>query len=150
VKPVLQALILAEHVYQDISGKKVIAGTFNRVRFSRNSLERTAARPDGSQETVVPEGQHAGAPTVYVSLTDLCDNTPLQIQFVNLTKNEVLLTKTITVNCLDRLATIELALPLPPLVPFIDEAGTYALEVVWEGEILGSCRVKAEEMATSD
>jgi hypothetical protein len=35
-KPVLQALVLADHVYQDkITGKKIIAGTFNRVCFTR-------------------------------------------------------------------------------------------------------------------
>ncbi len=44
-KPVLQALVLADHVYQDKStGKKIIAGTFNRVCFSRR--KRPAEQPD--------------------------------------------------------------------------------------------------------
>ena len=35
-KPLLQALILADHVYQDAqTGKKVIAGTFNQLFFFR-------------------------------------------------------------------------------------------------------------------
>ena len=29
-KPIVQALVLADHVYQDTSGKMIIAGTFNR------------------------------------------------------------------------------------------------------------------------
>ncbi len=43
-KPVLQALVLADHIYQDkITGKKIIAGTFNRVCFSR--MKRPPEQP---------------------------------------------------------------------------------------------------------
>jgi hypothetical protein len=148
VKPGLQALILAEHVYQDISGKKVIAGTFNRVRFSTKPVEIVEEKADGTRTRRIPGGVHAGSPSAYVSLTDVCDHTTLQLQFVNLTKNRVLFTKDLTVECPDRLATIELVLPLPPLP--IGEVGTYAFEVVWNGEILGSCRIKAEELRFND
>ena len=88
---------------------------------------------------------HGGSPYAYVSLTDVCENTLLQVQFVNLTKNAVLFSKEVTVNCPDRLATVELVLPLPPLP--VHEPGIYAFEVVCEGDILGSCRIKAEELS---
>src|SRR5947208_45463 len=31
MKPILQALLLADKIYEDKSGKKIIAGTFNRL-----------------------------------------------------------------------------------------------------------------------
>lgn len=146
MKPVLQALVLAEHVYQDVTGKKVIAGTFNRIRFSRTPLVKNVEQADGTQKTLIPGGMHGGSPYAYVSLTDVCENTVLQLQFVNLTKNAILFSKELTVNCQDRLATVELVFPLPPLP--IHESGSYAFEVVCEGNILGSCRIKAEELGT--
>ena len=144
MKPVLQALVLAEHVYQDISGKKIIAGTFNGVRFSRKPLTREVEQPDGTKKRLVPGGLHGGSPFAYVSLTDVGENTSLLFQFVNLTKNEVLFGKQVTVDCKDRLATVEIVLPLPPLN--IAEAGVYAFELVCEGEIVGSCRISATEL----
>ncbi len=144
MKPVLQALVLAEHVYQDVSGKKVIAGTFNRIRFSRKPPVKKVENPDGTKQTLVQGGMHGGSPFAYVSLTDVCDDTTLQLQFVNLTKNEILFGTAVLVSCNDRLATAELVFALPPLP--IKEPGVYAIEVVCEGDILGSCRIKAEEL----
>ena len=144
VKPVLQALVLAEHVYEDKSGKKIIAGTFNRLKFTRKPISKKVELPDGSDRTVVLGGIHSGSPFAYVSLTDVSNNTELLLQFVNLTKNEVLFGKKVFLNCKDRLATAELVFGLPPLP--IAETATYAFEVVCEGEILGSCRIQAEEL----
>ncbi|MBN2292642.1 MAG: hypothetical protein JXM70_09465 [Pirellulales bacterium] len=144
VKPVLQALVLAEHVYEDKSGKKIIAGTFNRLKFTRKPIHQTVDLPDGTKVTRIPGGMHGGSPFAYMSLTDVGNQTKLLLQFVNLTKNEVLFGKTIVLDCNDRLATAELVFGLP-LLP-IEEAGTYAFEVVCEGEILGSCRIQAEEL----
>ncbi len=48
-KPVLQALVLADHIYQDkITGKKIIAGTFNRVCFTR--IKRPLEQPGVESE----------------------------------------------------------------------------------------------------
>lgn len=66
--PVLQALVLADHIYQDkITGKKIIAGTFNRVCFARmkrppeqqgfepNADEQPEPSPfDSTSETAMP------------------------------------------------------------------------------------------------
>jgi hypothetical protein len=146
VKPVLQALVLAERVYQDVSGKKVIAGTFNRVRFSRKPPIREVQDPDGTKRTVIPGGMQGGSPFAYVSLTDVGEGTKLLLHFVDLDRNKVLFGKEVTVDCKDRLATVELVFPLPPLP--IQEAGVYAFEIVCEGAILGSCRIMAEELDT--
>lgn len=54
-KPVLQALVLADHVYQDkITGKKIIAGTFNRVCFSRMRRPAPPAAEAGPGEEPPP------------------------------------------------------------------------------------------------
>lgn len=147
MKPVLQALVLADHVYTDKTGKKIIAGTFSGIQFSRKPLVKEVERLDGTKQTLVPGGMHSGSPWIYISLTDLCEKTDFLLQFVFLTKNVVLFTMAVTVTCTDRLANVELVVPLPPLNA--KEAGVYAIEVVCEGEILGSWRVKAEEMKTA-
>jgi len=145
VKPVLQALVLADRVYQDaISGKKIIAGTFSGFKFSKKPPVAEIVRPDGQKQRVIAGGLSAGSPYVYISLTDVCDNTTIQIQFVNLSKNIVLFGNAITISTVDRLSNTELVLPLPVLP--ISEAGVYALQVVCEGEILGSWRIVAEDL----
>jgi hypothetical protein len=143
VKPVLQALVLAEHVYQDISGKKIIAGTFTAVNFTTRPLEQIVKAQDGGMAKRVPGGMHGGSPYAYLSLTDVADNTELVLQFVNLNKNTRIFGSNIIVKSSDRLATIEIVLPLPYLG--IREAGAYAFEVICEGEILGSYRISAKE-----
>jgi len=138
VTPVLQALVLAEKVYEDRSGKKIIAGTFNRVVL-RADKPREQVLPDGTKQTLLKGGMHAGSPSAYISLTDVARETRLSLQFVNLTKNVVLFGTELHVTCEDRLATVEIIVPLPPLN--VPEEGSYAFEVVCEGEILGSHRI---------
>jgi hypothetical protein len=89
-------------------------------------------------------GMTLGSPSAYISLTDVCDGTRVQIQFVNLSKNKVLFGTEVVISATDRLSNVELALPLP-MLPITDD-GVYALQVLSEGEILGSWRVVAEDM----
>jgi hypothetical protein len=144
VKPVLQALVLADRVYQDVTGKKVIAGTFSGFRFSNKPAAEEIVRPDGTKQRVLMGGTSAGSPYAYISLTDVCDGTTVQIQFINLSKNIVLFGRDIPLPNTNRLRNSELVLPLPVLP--ISEAGVYALQVICEGEILGSWRVVAEDL----
>jgi len=139
VKPVLQALILAEHVYEDKSGKKVIAGTFNRIIVTRRKEDQQV--DDKGRELIEAGG--TVAPQAYISLTDVCDDTKLGIQFVSLTLNQVIFETEVTVRCDDRLSSVEIVLPLPRLENRIRTSGSYAFEVVCEGEILGSHRLTA-------
>jgi hypothetical protein len=145
VKPVLQALVVADHVYQDQqTGKKVICGTFNTFRFSRKPPVNEMQAPDGTKQTVIAGGGQSGSPYAYVNLTDVCDGTKLRLQFVNLNKNAVLFGTDVTIGNTNRLATIELVFPLPRLP--IQEAGVYALELVCDSETIGSYRITAEDM----
>lgn len=144
VKPVLQALVLADHVYKNKTGKKIIAGTFHGIRFSRKPPVTEVVLPDGSKKINVAGGMQSGSPYAYLSLTDVCTNTILSIQFIYLTKNVVIFKMDLKIDCDNRLGTIEIVLPLPKLP--IQEAGTYALEVICEGEIIGSSRITAEDI----
>jgi hypothetical protein len=79
-----------------------------------------------------------------LGLTDVVEGTKLLLRFVNLAKNEVLFGTEVTVSNVHRLATVELVLPLPRLP--IQESGSYALELVCDGSIIGSCRITAENL----
>jgi hypothetical protein len=145
VKPVLQALVVADHVYQDQqTGKKVICGTFNTFRFSRKPPIGEVQGPDGTKQTVVAGGGHSGSPYAYVNLTDVCDGTKLRLQFVNLNQNAVLFGTDVVISNTNRLGTIELVFPLPRLP--IQEPGAYALELTCDGDIIGSYRITAENL----
>lgn len=145
MKPIVQALVLAERVYQDVTGKKIIAGTFNRVAIvSASHLGGERESAGGGTERFLVGGMHGGSPYAYISLTDVVDGTELTLQFVNLSKNKVLLELALVVHIQDRLETVEIVSPLPVLP--IQEPGTYAFEVLCEGEILRSYRIIAERM----
>lgn len=143
MKPVLQALVIAEHVYEAKDGKKIIAGTFNRVLFGHVPTQEVA-RPDGTRLRTTPGGVHSGSPYAYIGLTDVCDGTELILQFVKLSTNKVLFETHVTLHGNERLATVEIVAPLPRLP--IEEEGVYAFEVVCEGEIIGSHRIIAKQL----
>ena len=149
MKPVLQALVLAEKVYEDKTGKKIIAGTFDAVFYKRIAdLVQERELPSGKTQRLVPGGLHGGSPWAYISVTDALDGTELTLQFVNLTRNIVLLETKIVIQSQDRLNAVEIIAPLPPLP--ISEDGTYAFEVVCEGQILGSHRIIAKELPNAE
>jgi hypothetical protein len=144
LKPVLQALVVADHVYEDRAGKKIIAGTFNTFGFRTKLPHQDVQRPGAEKKKIRLGDTRPGSPFAYVSLTDACEGAVLTIQFVDLTRNAVLFGNEVTITKVERLSAIELVLPLPEL-PICAE-GIYALEVVCEGEILGSYRITAKNL----
>ncbi|MBN1393939.1 MAG: hypothetical protein JW959_02825 [Pirellulales bacterium] len=145
MKPVLQALVVADHVYRDgNTGKHIIAGTFNSYKFSRKSPVEQVEAPDGTKQTTVAGGKDTGSPYAYVCLTDVCEGTTFQLHFVNLSKNAIIFRTEAVVENIDRISTIEIAFPLPRLP--ITESGVYAIEIVWENEVIGSWRITVEDL----
>jgi hypothetical protein len=140
MKPILQALVLAERIYQDISGKKIIAGTFNQLLIGTIPIP-AEKNPDGTEKRVLPGGIDPGCPHAYISLTDVVNGTEITLQMVNVSKNQVLFQTVLGIEVQDRLATVEIIAPLPPMSTFIREVGTYSLDVLWRNEILGSHRL---------
>jgi hypothetical protein len=144
MKPILQALVLAERIYEEKNGKKIIAGTFNGIIFGK--VQPTVENlPNGDKVAVVQGGTDSGCPAAYISLTDVVDGTEIILQFVNVTKNEELFGTSFRIEKADRLSTVEIIAALPPLSRFVKEAGTFSLDVIWQGEILGSHRLRAVE-----
>lgn len=122
-EPVLQALILADHIYQDKeTGKKVIAGTFSQLWSAQ--FPNTFGR----------------ATYAYVCLTGLHGQTDLCLRYRDLRTHEVLLESPhIQLNCSDPLQSIELIIVVPPF-PMPHE-GVYAFELHASGRMLGSVRI---------
>src|SRR5947207_1189979 len=147
MKPVLQALVLADHVYTDsVTGKKIVAGIFHRLWFRKNVPPEV--RDVGGQATatfqIQPSGHQAGSPFCYVSLTDVHGEQDFEMRFVDLGDNKSLFGTTFRVKSDDPLQTVEVVVPLPMLPT--NKPGTFALELLWNGEPLGAHRVVVGEI----
>jgi hypothetical protein len=156
-KPVLQALVLAEHVYQDkLTGNSVIAGTFNRLHVFKREVpggmsqpgQDVQETPNGLRKLAPHEISRLGSPWVYISLTEIRGTVPLELRYVDLADNVVLLRVEMSAKSESPLDTVEAAVRLPPLPT--PHPGTYALELLSYDEPLGSHRVTVTEIATLD
>lgn len=124
MKPILKALLLAEHVYEDrATGRKIIAGTLNTVAVSEVELPAYA----------------------YISLTEVHGTARLRLRFTDLSDGETLREFEIDVTAGDPLDIIELAVPFTPLLT--PHAGYYSLELLskerTDFDPLGSHRFEA-------
>lgn len=128
IKPVLQALILADQIYVDRrTGKNVIAGTFRRL-WARDF-------PTKYRTTT----------WAFVSLTDIQGSAQIHLRYTNLRTNEVLLgTKPMTVTCDDPLQSVELFVEVPPFP--MPHPGVYAFELYVGEELLGSLRISVAQI----
>ena len=158
--PVLQAMLLADQVYQDrATGKYVICGIFSAIHFVPKEPPQSSGRSagtgaagggnDGTEEDSVPSAPvpiarlvRAGSPFAYVSLTELQGTRKFELRYVDLEENNVLFGTAFEVSCRDPLETIQITVPLPPLP--IPHEGVFVLELLCDGEMLGSHRVLAK------
>ncbi|MEM8668717.1 MAG: hypothetical protein AAGG48_14450 [Planctomycetota bacterium] len=146
-KPVLQAMVLADHVYQDrVTNKFVIAGTFSNINFHTLPQEPTEGK---GKEKKVPVGPRMGSPFLYIALAEVYAKTQLSLQFVDLSDAKVLMDGKVEIGSDDPTKVVECAIELP-LLPITrpDVSATYSLDLIFEGEILGSWRIKAQELAS--
>jgi hypothetical protein len=143
VKPVLQALILADHIYDDrLTGKKVISGTFNQLSFAK--VPKRQVTQGGQKKVLVPPGGQIGSPWLYISLTDFRGKARFDIRYVDLKDNKVLFGTAFEAQWDDPLATAEFVLPMPPLPA--SREGVFALELLCNNELLGALRVRVQEV----
>lgn len=145
MKPILQALLLADHVYEDKStGKKVIAGIFSVMGVIRNDEAEESKEPEQLPVAKpVASLMHAGSPYAYISLTDIKGTVDLVLRYVSLETHEALFETTVSVRAEDPVATVEIVMPVPKLP---SEIGTFALELLCEDELLGFHRITVQEM----
>jgi hypothetical protein len=183
--PILQSLLLADHVYRDQStGKHIICGIFSTIFFTPNPPPAQSQnapnlgggtaglghgaiggdggsgglpggggggmgnpRGDGGEQPARPQPiqnlVQAGSPYVYFSVTELVGRKKFEVRYVDLHSNRSLFQAEVPIECDDPLKTIEVSLPLPRLPLVALEERSYALEVLCDGQLLGSHRVLA-------
>lgn len=133
LKPTLQAMLIADHIYKDaITGKYVVAGIFEAITVTKRGSPQPASPPPG--------GFQAGSPFAYLSLRDVRGEQAFAIRYVDLSDETVLFEGKFSARTNDPLELVQVALPLPPLRQ--DKPGTYALELLWNDQPLGSYRVR--------
>lgn len=144
MKPILQALVVADYVYQDrLTGKMVVAGIFHNIQFfSKDAVQKEAQVRGGMP--VMQTGYATGSPFAYVSLTELRGEYKFNLRYVDLSNESVIFQIGFDVTCQDPLESVEGRIPLPMLPS--DKAGTFALELLWnEHEPLGLFRIRVTE-----
>lgn len=136
-KPILKALVVADHVYKDVTtGKMIVCGIFH------NMLVRAPQQSPIHLEHV-QAGFSAGSPFAYVSITDADSKHQFSLRFVDLATDQVYFDITIETDCKNPLESIDLAIPLPPLPR---QVGVYALELLWmSNDPMGSFRITVGE-----
>ncbi len=152
MKPIAQALLVADHVYTDkATNKKIVAGIFHRLWFRKpGDMPKPPEPPPGAPPgegkgmiSVPPGGYSAGSPFCYISLTEVHGKQPFELRYIDLSNDQVIFGTKFGIDCADPLQTIEMVLPLPPL-PAV-KAATYVLELLWNDEPLGSHRITVAE-----
>lgn len=125
IKPIIQALLLADNVYTDAeTGKRVIAGVFDSI--------------------TLPEipGDFPQVTCVYVSLTAVRGEIEVMLRYVDLDSDEVLMEHGPTkLSSDDPVASLDFSAPMPPLP--VPHEGVFALEVHVGDELIGMLRITA-------
>lgn len=135
-------MVVADHVYQDRStGKFLITGTFSRLWISTPKPAPTPNQAQTFQSTdaLSRAVSVAGSPHLYVALSDVHGAISLTLRYVDLSNGTNLFEMALGTSSADPLALTELGVPLPRLP--VPHAGVYSLDVLHDGEILGSWRI---------
>ena len=128
VKPVLQALVLADHIYIDSNtGKKIIAGTFNQLNAHEFPTD-------------------FGAPLyVFLSMTDVHGSAKVELRFVDLSSEEIQMAMSdLVIQAPNPLDTVELVVEVPSLP--MPHPGVFSFEVWVGNDLIGSLRVSIIEI----
>ncbi|MDA0284372.1 MAG: hypothetical protein O3B86_13560 [Planctomycetota bacterium] len=151
LKPVVQAILLADHVYRDADTNKfIVAGIFNRVIRSaavsipKSGESRTAEKASkdaGGTEHLVPATSvmQAGNPSLYFAMTDFEGTAELEFHYVDLSDHSILFRLKGTLKFPNRFELVQGKVPIPKLP--IPHPGQYSLDVLSDGEILGGIRI---------
>ncbi len=146
MKPILQALLVADHVYTDKdSGKKIIAGVLREIH---SVLKEDQPRPEGAEDletnknlatrAMIPHTA-IGSPYVFISITEVTGQQEFELRFVDLKDDSVIYTLCIKMKCDDPLRVNEVLIPLPQWN--VKRFGAHAFELLWKDEPLGMYRV---------
>ena len=125
IKPLLQAVWLADEVRKDEStGKVTVTGIFDQI-------------------FATPHSAHfEGAAYLFFTLRGIRGKTELVLRYVDLGNNNVLLEQPISVASADPLATTDVTVRASRIP--VPHAGRYAWEVWWHDEVIGCSCVTAD------
>ncbi len=147
MKPILQAILLADHVYNDHpTGKKIVAGIFHVIHFKKRPTNDTIANDTAEPQKTEPVFS-SGSPFLYISLTEIRGPMKMEINLVDLLDNSILMTNKLDFappSAVNPVTTVEFVVPLPILQ--IPHTGDYAIELQCDGELVGSHRIQAVEI----
>jgi len=128
--PVLQALLLADHIYTDQSGKRIICGTFSRI-FCRTFPTMTSF-----------------SCFAFVLLVDVVGEVELQLRLVSLNDNEILMeSKKAKIKSDSPLTPLDIVIQIPPFP--LPRAGIYSFECWTDDVMIGSVRLQVVPLVGS-
>lgn len=140
IRPTLQALLVADHAYSDATtGKKIIAGIFHTIYSKTQTLPQDRPKGAPMQLQVPPAGFSMGSPFAYISLINVRGVQQFVLRYVDLATDVVRFQTDFRVDCQDPLSPVEVVMPLLPLP--VDKPGSFALELLWREESLGTYRI---------
>lgn len=143
-KPIIQALILADHVYRDQgTGKFIIAGTFNGGD-GAGTPELTEHQESLISNT--PPFHQVGSPWFYLNVIEVLGRIELDLRYVSLKDERLFFSAKIAIESDDPNKSCETCSAMPQLPT---ESGVYALEVLYNDEIVGSLRVFVQEVVSN-
>ena len=130
--PVLQALVLADHIYTDRStDKRIICGTFSKI-YSPKFPSVTSF-----------------SAFAFILLVDVIGEVLLRLRFVSLHDNEILMeSNAIRIQSDDPLRALDIVLEIPPLP--LPRAGIYSFECWTNEEMLGAVRLQVVETPSKE
>ncbi|MSR57278.1 MAG: hypothetical protein EXS05_06370 [Planctomycetaceae bacterium] len=145
MKPILQALLVADRVYTDaVTQKKIVVGIFSQINFIRTESFQAAVEQNTGQLPTMPGGYNAGSPFAYANLTSVHGEQRFVLRYVDLSDDSVVFQGEIKVECKDPLSPVEIVIPLPALPA--TKSGVFALELLWnENDPMGSFRITVKE-----
>ena len=141
--PVVQSILLADRAFKDArDNKHTVVGIFNKMLLNRKLPKVNSQHEPQNLERMSGDTQ-VGTPYAYFSLTEVYGEILLELRFVDLREDKILLQTSFRVAAKEALDTVEGILPMPKLP--VNHEGTYALELLSDNELLGYVRLVVEK-----
>lgn len=147
VTPTLQAIVIADHAYQDAqTGKVILAGAFSKIAV-RLPPQRTEGETDEhlAQRVLMSSIGASGSPWIYLALTNIHGKQSLQLQWVHLPTETMLFNVDFAVEADERLSIVDAIMSLPRLV-YPGMEGWHSMELSHNSTPLGSRRIHVEQV----